>query len=185
MPRIIPMKDLRGYLKPEEVDKLLNACKKERDYLLIRLLWRTGVRITELLNLKKKDIIWDERVILVETLKGGKGRKRRVPIDRETLNLLRKWMKGKKGKVFDFTRQYAFKIIRKIGKRAGITHVGEKKIHPHHFRHSFAVNWVKKGGDLRKLQRILGHASIATTAHYLQFSPTETRDEYDEIWGES
>lgn len=179
------MKDLKGYLKPEEVEKLLKACNSLTSYIILRLLWRTGMRVSELLSLRVEDIIWDERVLVVKTLKRRGERKRRIPIDEKTLEYLRKYLeekKIKKGKIFPYTRQWVFNLVRKIGKKAGIVKVGEKKIHPHHLRHSFAIFCVKKGMDLRKLQMILGHASISTTAHYLQFAPSELREEYDEIW---
>ena len=181
---MLPMKSLRGYIKEEDVEKLLNACTSPLCYLILRLLWRTGMRISELLSLKTTDIIWDEQILIVKTLKKRDQQQRRIPIDKKTLDLFRAHLNRKKLSqlIFPYTRQWAFNLIRKTGKRAGIVMVGEKKIHPHHLRHSFAVNWIKRGGDLRKLQMILGHSSISTTAHYLQFSPSELGDEYNKVW---
>ena len=179
------MKDLKGYLKPEEVQKLLNACNSLTSYLIIRLLWRTGMRVSELVNLKTDDILWKERIIIVRTLKRKGKQERRIPIDQKTLDLLKEYLKKRKVKsklIFPFTRQWVFNLVRKIGKKAGIIRVGKKKLHPHHLRHSFAIFCVKRGMDLRKLQMILGHASISTTAHYLQFSPVELEEEYDRVW---
>jgi len=105
-------------------------------------------------------------------------------VDEKTLEFLRKYLEQKKiksGRIFPYTRQWVFNLVRKI-KKAGITQVGEKKLHPHHLRHSFAIFCIKRGMDLRKLQMILGHASISTTAHYLQFSPVELEQEYEKIW---
>jgi site-specific recombinase XerD len=77
------------------------------------------------------------------------------------------------------SRQYVFKLIRKLGKSVGIEYVGKKRLHPHHLRHSFAVHQVrtnvKTAEDLRKLQMYMSHANMATTSHYLQFSPDELR----------
>jgi integrase/recombinase XerD len=182
---IIPMKDLKGYLEPEEIEKLLNSCNSLVSYLIIRILWRTGMRVSELISLKVSDILWKERIIIVKTLKKKGHQERRIPIDQKTLDLLKKYLEERKNKsnlIFPFTRQWVFNLIRKIGKKAGITKVGEKKLHPHHLRHSFAIFCIKRGMDLRKLQMILGHASISTTAHYLQFSPIELEEEYDKIW---
>jgi len=70
---------------------------------------------------------------------------------------------------------------------AGIPKVGTKKIHPHHFRHSHCVAWVRANPTiegLRKLQQRVGHASITTTAHYLQFAFEEQREEVEKVLGE-
>jgi len=187
-----PMKDLRGYLKPEEVYKILNTAKKVsmRDFLLIRLLWVTGARISEILNLKTEDIVWDDNSLILITLKRKKKNieYRRVPVDKRTMEYLKTFITkyNIKGRIFPITRQRAFQIIRKIGKLAGITKVGEKKLHPHHFRHSHCVMWVRNNNTLeglRKLQQRLKHANISTTAHYLQFAVEETKKEVEEVFG--
>ena len=189
-----PMKDLKGYMTPAECKKVVDAADNLRDTLLLRLLWRTGARISEVLSLELDDILYDDRVIIIKTLKrrkrkkGGKEKKRRIPIDIETLKMIKEFTDSKKifkGTVFHITRVAAFYIVRKCGAKAGITHVGEKEIHPHHFRHSFAVEFIKKNPDsMRQLQMLLGHSSISTTAEYLQFSPTELREDYDRMWDE-
>jgi integrase/recombinase XerD len=185
---IIPMRDLKGYLTSEEVEKLLNVCNTLTSYIIMRMLWRTGCRVSELISMKKDDILWNERILIIKTLKKRGEQKRRVPIDQETLNKLKEYLEKRKTEtqlIFPFTRQWIFNMIRQVGKKAGIEKVGEKGIHPHVLRHSFCINWVKNGGDLRKLQMVVGHSSISTTAHYLQFSPIELEQEYDKVWGDS
>jgi len=191
------MKDLKGYLTAEEVNKLLRYAIRPLERLVISFLWHTGVRVSEMLSLKESDILWDERIIIVRALKKRGEVYRRIPIDSRTLQLLRDYITLKKklpylkrrekekygpNRVFPITRQAVFKIVRRVGRRAGITKVGDKPIHPHHLRHSFGIHWVKKGLPLRQLQMILGHSSIDTTAMYLQFSPTDLREEYDKLW---
>ncbi len=194
----VTMKDPRGYLKVEQVEKLLDAVPNLRDRLILQLMYRCGRRVSEVLLLRKEDILWDDKRIIFTILKRKKPVKELKPVDEGTLKLLdlyvndnvslrgiRKKMAG--NVLFPVTRQYVFKMIRKVGEKAGITMVGTKKLHPHHLRHSFAVhqvrNNIKTADDLRKLQMYMGHANISTTAHYLQFSPEELRDVVDGMWG--
>jgi len=171
------MKDLRNYLKPEEVEKMLDKAVKERDNLIIRILWKSGLRISELLSLEPNWIDEEDKMITVL----GKGNKmRRTPIDRDTLRYLRRYIKDKeidKEKIFKITRQRAFQLIREIAAKAKI----DKPIHPHTLRHSYAVNYLKKGGNLRNLQLNLGHSNLNTTAGYLQITCDDRRQEYQKI----
>jgi len=192
------MKDPRGYLNVEQVEKLLDAAPNLRDRLILQLMYRCGRRVSEVLLLTTEDILWNERKIIFTILKRKRPVKELKPVDEGTLKLLdlyvnghiemrgiRKKMAG--NRLFPVTRQQVFKMIRKVGKSAGITYVGVKKLHPHHLRHSFAVHQVKTNlktpADLRKLQMYMGHANISTTSHYLQFSPDELRDVVDGMWG--
>lgn len=194
----VTMKDPRGYLKVEQVEKLLDTVQNLRDRLILQIMYRCGRRVSEVLLLTKDDILWDDRKIIFTILKRKRPIKELKPVDSGTMKLLDLYVNGnitlrgiRKGmsenRLFPVTRQYVFKMIRKVGEDAGITMVGLKKLHPHHLRHSFAVHQVrgniKTAGDLRKLQMYMGHANISTTAHYLQFSPEELRDVVDGMWG--
>jgi integrase/recombinase XerD len=190
-----PMRDIKGYLTREQVERLLAAATNLRDRLILQLMYRCGRRVSEVLALRKEDILWDEKMIAFTILKRKRPLKEIKPVDSETLAMLKEYIengcknikKGPKDKLFPVTRQYVFKYIRQLGKKTGIEKVGTKKIHPHHLRHSFAVYAVKSGSiktteDLRKLQMLMAHASISTTAHYLQFSPTELKDVVSKMW---
>ncbi|NIO22975.1 MAG: tyrosine-type recombinase/integrase [Candidatus Aenigmarchaeota archaeon] len=185
------MKDLKGYLPEEKVNLLLEATTNLRDRLILQIMYRCGRRVSEVLALTVDDIIWEENKIIFTILKRKKPIKELKPVDSGTMRLLRAYVDGevtlkgvrkgiKEGKLFPVTRQYVFKLIRKLGKQVGIERVGLKKLHPHHLRHSFAVHQVrtnvKTAEDLRKLQMYMSHANIATTSHYLQFSPDELRE---------
>lgn len=210
--RTAPMKDLDGFLALNEVKKLIDGAKRLRDRLLIRLLWATGARISEIVGnnhivengvqvfqgLKVKDIKWNDGVVILDTLKRRKREKgefppdrRRVPMDERTLSLLKKYveLKGLKetDKVFNISRQWAYWIVRNTGKRVGITKVGEKPLHPHHLRHSHCVAWVREDSSIEGLKRLkekLGHAFISTTAYYLNFSQKKTKEITEKVFGQ-
>ena len=198
-----PMKDVKGYLKESEVQRLLGAATSLRDFIFLRLLWVTGCRISELVGdhswykkrvyeaAKVEDIDFKEGVIYLSLLKRKQypPLKHRVPLDAITLQNLKLYIQQSnlrdKDALFSFTRQRAFQIIRKVGKDAGIKKVGDKLLHNHHLRHSNCVAYIRKNNTmegLRKLQQRIGHASISTTAHYLQFGP-ESKKETEEVFG--
>ncbi len=184
------MKDLKGYLTEDQVNALLNSATNLRDRLILQIMYRCGRRVSEVLMITKDDILWNENKIIFNILKRKKPVKEMKPVDNETMTLLKQYVespnilnlkKRMDGEIlFPVSRQYIFKLIRKLGKQVGIEYVGKKRLHPHHLRHSFAVHQVrtnvKTAEDLRKLQMYMSHANIATTSHYLQFSPDELRD---------
>jgi len=190
------MTNLRGYFQEGERKAIYNSAENLRDRALIRLLWVTGRRIREILNIKVSDIDWEMKQIIVHLEK----KKRDVVdvsyIDDFTVNLLRNYIKYYRLKNDDFlfksdytenkslTRQRAFQIVRRLAKKAGIESVGGDKPHPHHFRHSLAVDIARKmknPADLRKLQMLLGHSSLSITERYLKFSNEEIRELIENI----
>jgi integrase/recombinase XerD len=110
-------------------------------------------------------------------------RQRLIPIDHQSLALLDQYLlwRGQfhyRGPlVFPFTRQRGWKLIERIGRRAGM-----KGLHPHSLRHLLATTWVAKGLDMKKLQILLGHASIATTMEYVDSNFEQLRSEYEKLW---
>ena len=203
-----PMKDLRGYIPQNKIKQLLSKANTKRDYILFRLLWVTGARISEIVGdnswyrpddkprifygLRTKDILFDEDALILDTLKRKQypPPKRRVSIDKKTMKLLKEYVISNNidldSPVFSIGRRQAFNIIRSMGKAAGIEIVGDKGIHPHHLRHSNCVAFILKNNTLeglRKLQRKLGHANINTTAHYLQFAPEE-QETVEDVFGQ-
>lgn len=171
------MKDLRNYLKPNEVERLLDLAENTRDYLMIRVLWKTGMRVSELINMEESWIDYEERMLTIF----GKGSKwRRAPVDRESLMLIKQFIRDNKStnqKIFPISRVRVFQILRGISDKADI----DKNIHPHTLRHSYAVNYLKKGGNLRNLQMNLGHSDLNITAQYLQVTAQDRKEEYEKI----
>ncbi|MCL0041326.1 site-specific integrase [Dehalococcoidia bacterium] len=186
-------KDLKIYLTPEEVERILSLCQNQRDRLVIRMLWRTGLRISELLSLSAEDVDWERATLTVASLKRKDQKKRIIPIDRETLSLLDSCLQGRRrGRIFSLTPRRVQQILNQLGKEAGIEKVGDptrgkaRKLHPHALRHSFAVHWIERLGAERiaELQTHLGHKKLETTSRYLRFSPSALHKSYDRLWEE-
>lgn len=174
------MKDITNYLEKPHVDAMLQAAAEcsTRDYLMLRLLWRTGIRVNELRHIRPADIEPHNRVVNVTKAKGGK--QRRVPLDDETITQLESYVKEKGIVDIDLIFPLSKQWIRALVHRYGLA-IGKDGIHPHTFRHSFAINSVRHGVDIRRLQQVLGHASMSTTAVYLQFNDRDLRDVYANV----
>ena len=110
-------------------------------------------------------------------------RQRIIPVDRNTLRLLDEYLQWRRQfpyrgpLVFPFTRQRGWQLIEKLGRRAGI-----KGLHPHSLRHLLATRWADMGLDVKKLQVLLGHASIVTTMEYIDSNFEQLRSEYEKLW---
>lgn len=170
---------LPGTISRAEMELLLaqparNTARGLRDAAIMELLYATGLRVSELVDLKLNSINW--QVGYLHTVgKGGKSRI--VPIGKSAYILLKEYLeqvrptflKGKRSnQIFltrlgeGFTRQGLWKIIKYYAAMAGIA----KKVYPHTFRHSFATHLLEGGADLRAVQTMLGHADISTTEIY-------------------
>ena len=199
---VSPIKDLKGYLEPEQIEQLIVAAPNPRDALLVRLLWRTGIRVSELIGIRIQDIDFGNRAIVIKVQKmrkrDGKAveRRRVVPVDEGSLVMVREYLEWRqsfpyKGDLlFPISRQRVNQLFWRLGRRAGITMVGDPtisqhtKLHPHVLRHSFAIHCIKRGMSIERLQKILGHQSPTTTSVYLQFSSADLHEDYDKIWEE-
>ncbi len=184
-------KKLPEYLSVEEVDKLLdiktNTVYEKRNKAMLEMLYGTGVRISELINLTMSNIFLEDKMIKVF----GKGSKERIiPINTYALDCLADYLQfgrsallGTKTSEYVFissrrtkiTRQAFFKIIKKLCEEAGI----KKNISPHILRHSFATHLLHNGADLRIVQELLGHSDISTTQIYTHLTNEKLESEYD------
>ena len=172
-------KKLPEVLTETEISKLiesydLNDNFGQRNRTIIEVLYGTGIRVSELINLKLSNIFFKENIMKIT----GKGNKERfVPIGNIASNEIKKYLKIRNKNIIDskfsdivflnrygrgLTRSMIFKIISDSYKRVGLN----KKISPHTLRHSFATHLLKNGADLRTIQLILGHESITTTEIY-------------------
>jgi integrase/recombinase XerD len=111
-------------------------------------------------------------------------RQRTIPIDNDTLALIKTYLKWRRQfsyrgpLLFPFTRQRGWQLIERMGRRAGIS-----GLHPHSFRHFLATTWAAKGLDVKQLQRMLGHAHISTTFEYIDSDFERLKAEYEKLWG--
>jgi integrase/recombinase XerD len=188
------MNDLSGYFKQGERERIYNHLKSDRDKLLIKLLWKTGRRITEILMVKVKDIDFDDTRILWNIEKKRKGYKAWKPIDENTMFEICIYISNNNlpedsflfpsyGKLGHLTRIRVYQILEKACEELKIFYVGSKKPHPHHFRHSFAIDKAKKlksPADMRKLQQYLEHSNLGMTENYLQFGSGDLRSIVDD-----
>lgn len=182
-------KHLPKYLKEREIQKLLNAPDREhvRDRLILRLLYRCGLRVSELANLRIEDIMFRDEDLIVRHGKGD--RDRLVPLDHYTLDLIEDFIRDDEsgrlatsGFLFQSaksekisTRQVE-RLVAEYGKKAGIS----QHVHPHMLRHSFAVHCLKAGMNLRTVQKMLGHSSLTTTQIYLDVTGDDIKQDYFE-----
>jgi integrase len=205
------MKDLQGYFKEGEREKLYNSADNLRDKTLIRLLWITGRRINEILNIKVGEIDFEKHNLIIhvekktKSFKNQEGIKSRIKddllslsyMDSFTISLLKLYIIDYKLNRTDYlfkssfkdnkpiTRQRAFNILKRLGKKTGVNSVGNKGIHPHHFRHTYAIDVAKKmktPADVRKLQILMDHSSLAVTEQYLKFSDKEVSELIDNLY---
>ncbi len=173
-------KKLPDALSVAEVEKILGMTAGRdwihlRDKACLELMYATGMRVSEITNLKLQDLNMDVGFIRCM----GKGSKERiVPLGRAAKTAVDKYLKRvrakllKKGKTEPglfltrlggkMTRQNFWKMIKNYTRSAGI----KKKISPHTLRHSFATHLLERGADLRVVQEMLGHANISTTQIY-------------------
>ena len=183
-------KSLPKVMTVEEVDKLLDIeCKTPFDYrnkAMLELLYATGLRITELLNLKLGDIDLENCIVRCY----GKGNKERiVPIGEYVLFYINEYLNYRpmlaKNKRTDYlflnklggslSRFSFFKILKVILCEKGI----KKDVSPHTLRHSFATHMLEYGADLRTIQELLGHTDIATTKIYTHISNNRIKQDYE------
>jgi site-specific recombinase XerD len=142
----------------------------KRAHVLVLLLLDTGVRITEALTLERSKVRLEDLLITVM----GKGRKERtVPFSLALRPFLFRWLRSKdergpfvfatrSGSRFEYRN--AFREVRAVVKAAGVT----THVHPHLLRHQFAATYIRKGGDIYRLSRLLGHTAVTTTQIYLR-----------------
>lgn len=183
-------KKLPEYLTSEEINKLfdirLTKPIDHRNKAMLEVLYATGTRISELINLELNQIDFDECIIRVT----GKGKKDRIiPIGDTAMDALKNYILNyriflvktndnnfvflnKNGS--KISRQGFFKILKGLAFDAGI----KKDISPHTIRHSFATNLLNNGADLRIIQELLGHENLQTTEIYSHLTNKKIEDDY-------
>ena len=162
-------------LNKKEALAIINQPSYIKHRAMLYLLYSSGIRISELLNLKVKDIDSDRMVIHIWDGKGGKDRI--TLLGRATLHILREYFKVCRPKLYLFEgadySKYSSASVNKVIGRATRELSINKVVTAHTFRHSFATQLLENKVDLFKIQKLLGHSSIKTTQIYLQVSSEE------------
>lgn len=170
-------RNLPDFFNLNEIEEMLSIkgtkINDARNNAIIEILYSSGLRVSELINLKIKDIDFNEKTVKCS----GKGNKERyVPIGKLALDSVKNYLKKRSKKYSTENTDFLFLnpsgkklsriavwyVIKSVSYKAGI----EKNAHPHTFRHSFATHLLEHGADLRVVQEMLGHSDISTTQIY-------------------
>lgn len=184
-------KKLPNFLSEIEIEDLLdiydlNTYDGIRNRLILELLYATGVRVSELVNIKLKDINYYDKSILIM----GKGSKERIVLYGEyTKSLLEKYLNESRNVYLD-TKNSDYLILNKFGNRLSVRSVQKliekstakialkHKVTPHTIRHTFATHLLNHGADIKSVQELLGHESLSTTQIYTHITNERLRNVY-------
>ncbi len=184
---------LPKFLTMSEVDLLLNQPDEKdirgiRDKAMLELLYATGLRVSELVILKIKDLNLEDGFLLCL---GKGGKERIVPIGDSATRAIRRYLDEARPLLLKqsnnflfltrrgsaFTRQGFWKLLKSYAKKAGLG----VNVSPHVLRHTFATHLLERGADLRSVQLMLGHSQITTTQIYTHVSRQQLRQVYDKF----
>ena len=165
-------------LSKNELKLLINSIENKKSKLMISFMYSIGMRVSELINLKIKDLDFDEKIGQIRRAKGKKDRIFNIP------ESLMKNLKKQAEKQKELNQEYLFsgqkgkmssrnlqKIVSNSAKKAGL----KKDVHCHTLRHSFATHLLENGVDIRKIQELLGHSDLSTTQIYTHISKEELK----------
>jgi len=187
LPVVLSMEEVNALIESPDVSTPLGV----RDRTIFEVMYATGLRVSELVNLSMDDLHLD--LELIKTL--GKGNKERLlPIGDTAITWLKKYFEqtrkplvekyGERKEVFlnfrgkKLTRQSIWRMIKKYIAQVGI----KKDVTPHTLRHSFATNLLENGADLRVVQELLGHSDISTTQIYTHINQTRMKQVYNKAF---
>lgn len=175
-------------LTPEEIKKIIRSLDKRvyselRAYIIIHVCLDSFGRINEILSLKKEDVDLDSQVVTFSNTKSGKVRM--VPISKKTVKLIEEMIEENE----EFESEYIFltnhgkplkpdtfrKHFREVIRRSGIN----KRVHPHLLRHSASAMFLKQNGNIRVLQKILGHSDLIVTSRYAHVLDDTIRQQHE------
>jgi len=163
-------------LTKEEVKKMIYATKNRTHKLIIMMLYSSGLRLSELVNLKVEDMEFEQAMGWVRSGKGAKDRL--FMLSKNLADEIKNFTVSKQKADFIFsgrngrmTPRNVQKIVAGAAKHAAIT----KNVHPHTLRHSLATHLLEDGTDIRKIQTLLGHANLSTTQIYTHVSMEELK----------
>ena len=168
-------KTLPSVLSKEEIKKLIESAETNKSKLIIQFLYSTGLRVSELVNIKPQDLNLNDKTGIV---KHGKGKKDRMFILSQNLaSEITEYLNNHANNQWLFssdkplTTRNIQKIIKKTASKAQI----QKKVTPHTLRHSYATHLLEQGTDIRVIQTLLGHENLNTTQIYTHVSTEEIK----------
>ncbi len=181
LPNFLNFSDIVQLLEAIDISSLTGL----RNRAILELLYATGIRVSELLNLKVTD--FDRNSGTIKVL-GKRSKERIIPLHYEAIDFIERYIKNvraifnKKNSNILFltrnggqlTRQFLWKIVKKYATISGL----DKNVYPHLLRHSFATHLIEGGANLRSVQKLLGHSDISTTQIYTHVSLKKIKEEY-------
>ncbi len=173
-------KKLPSVLTSDEVFKLFGLAESERDRMILKFLYYTGMRVNEMIQVTKEDINIKEGVIRIRAETTKTRREAFQPIPKRLKEDLERWCSYKKDKdrLFPLTKQRIWQLVKYYAKKAGI----KKDVHPHTFRHSFATHIYEETNDLGKVQELLRHNSLSSTGIYKHLSKKLKQKTVDDVF---
>lgn len=177
IPRPKRNKKIPEILTKEEVKKMIEVTSNIKHRLILKVLYGCGLRVSEVINLRKEDINFNEKLIYVKLAKGKKDRFVKIPDSladelKSYMNLLVEDALFPSNRGGNLTTATIQAIVENSAKKAGI----KKEVYPHLLRHSFATHLLEQGTDLRIIQKLLGHSDIKTTQIYTQISQASIKN---------
>ena len=176
LPNVKREKKLPVILSKEEIERLISVTKNLNHRLIIQIGYSSGLRVSEIINLKWQDIDFDRNLIYLKRAKGKKDRI--VMLSQKVKEGLLDLTQIKQGYVFVTNRngKYTDRTIQKIIENAAMKAGIRKSIAPHTLRHSFATHLLENGTDIRYIRDLLGHSDISTTLIYTKVSNKSIRN---------
>ena len=181
----------REPLRQDEELRLVNTVQPGRERLAVVLLLETGLRNSELAELTLEQIDWQLRRATIFGKGGKKGhnsKRRVIPLSKKAIEVLasnmdlvqRRVSEKRKGRIYSvWIHSHSLnRLIHRLANRALIT----RKVSPHVLRHTYAVNCLRKGIDVRYLMQLLGHERLQTTQGYLNLSPDDVCEKFHAKW---
>ena len=184
LPKFLTVKEVESLLSQPDTEEIRGI----RDKAMLELLYATGLRASELISLRTRNVNLEDGFLLCL---GKGGKERLVPIGESAAAAIRRYLEGARPKLLKqpgeflfvtqrgkpFTRQGFWKLLKGYARKAGL----DTKISPHVLRHSFATHLLERGADLRSVQLMLGHSQITTTQVYTHVSRKRLRQVYDKF----
>ncbi|TEU03436.1 MAG: site-specific tyrosine recombinase XerD [Candidatus Aminicenantes bacterium] len=184
LPKFLTVKEVESLLRQPDTEEIRGI----RDKAMLEILYASGLRASELISLRTKDVNLGDGFLLCL---GKGGKERLVPIGESAETAVRAYLEGTRTELLKqpseflfitqrgkpFTRQGFWKLLKGYARKAGL----DTKISPHVLRHSFATHLLERGADLRSVQLMLGHSQITTTQIYTHVSRKRLRQVYDKF----